>query len=185
MFDKNKWFKDRYYRRKDAGKCVKCGVREPREGTFTCVDCSIKVDKRKAALMEKAKANDLCVDCCKAKREDGIVRCTACADKLCRRDIDIRIRSKTHVLEQYGGARCNSCGEADLRCLSLDHVNDDGAAHRRKLGISAGLQFYAWLRKNGYPNDPPLQVLCMNCQFKKRNQVVRIQTTGRPNEQSD
>ena len=67
---------------------------------------------------------------------------------------------KLEVFEHYG--RTCSCGETDIRCLSVDHVNDDGAVHRREVG-----NFYYYLKRNNYPNEPPLQVLCMNCQWKK------------------
>ena len=72
---------------------------------------------------------------------------------------------KKTCMEMYGGI-CR-CGESDLMVLSLDHTNDDGAEHRRSLNKS-GAAFYLHLRKNGFPNDPPLQVLCMSCQMRKR-----------------
>ena len=67
------------------------------------------------------------------------------------------------------GSSC-PCGEKDIDILTLDHVNDNGAEHRNKLGeIGRGGNFYYYLRYNNFPNDPPLQVLCMNCQINKRN----------------
>lgn len=79
---------------------------------------------------------------------------------------------KVECLENYGGLRC-SCGEADLDVLTLDHVNDDGAEHRRKTG-KFGNNFYHMLRKNSFPKDPPLQVLCLNCQTKKKNEKYQL-----------
>jgi len=73
---------------------------------------------------------------------------------------------KSECLGHYGNI-C-PCGEDDLNVLSLDHINDDGAKHRSEIGMR-GYNFYMWIRKNEFPNDPPLQVLCMNCQFRKRN----------------
>lgn len=73
---------------------------------------------------------------------------------------------KLECLDSYGGHSC-PCGETDIEVLTLDHVNDDGSEHRRETGTK-GNNFYHMLRKNEFPNDPPLQVLCMNCQFKKR-----------------
>jgi hypothetical protein len=72
---------------------------------------------------------------------------------------------KEDALSHYGTV-C-PCGEADPVVLTLDHVNDDGVHHRRETN-ARGFSFYIWLRKNGYPNDPPLRVLCMNCQYRKR-----------------
>jgi hypothetical protein len=73
---------------------------------------------------------------------------------------------KIECLNNYGGIRCN-CGESDIEVLTLDHVNDDGAIHRKTTG-KRGFNFYMMLRKNKFPNNPPLQVMCLNCQFKKR-----------------
>lgn len=74
---------------------------------------------------------------------------------------------KVECLDNYGGRKC-PCGEDDITTLSLDHVNDDGAEHRRETG-TRGQNFYHMLRKKGFPQEPPLQVACMNCQIKKRN----------------
>ena len=88
---------------------------------------------------------------------------------------------KLDVLSHYphresgnGGVGCQWCGFSDLRALSLDHVNDDSHLHGRVRSANFvqpnGKQsgFYFYLRRAGFPNDPPLQVLCMNCQFVKR-----------------
>jgi hypothetical protein len=45
--------------------------------------------------------------------------------------------------------------------LTLDHIKDDGADHRRKHGSN----LYLWASKNGYP--PTLQTMCYNCQWVK------------------
>ncbi len=68
--------------------------------------------------------------------------------------------------------RCACCGEKDLRFLTLDHVNNDGAAHRKSIGNgrSAGNGIYRYLKIRGFPNNPPLQVLCFNCNMgRQRN----------------
>lgn len=87
-------------------------------------------------------------------------------------------RVKMLCLEKYG-AIC-PCGETDPVVLTLDHVNDDGAEHRRQLGM-AGTGFYFHLIRNGFPNDPPLQVLCMKCQYRKMvNNEGKNGQTGDP-----
>lgn len=75
-------------------------------------------------------------------------------------------RAKYELLVAYGGPICVCCGEETLDFLTLDHVNGDGAIHRRQFGGATAL--YIWLRQNGYPDDVPLQVLCWNCQWGKR-----------------
>ncbi len=75
---------------------------------------------------------------------------------------------KLEVFSHYSEGKpvCNSCGFDDLRALSIDHINGDGAKHRKSMGLKAGFQTYYWLKRQGYPIG--FQVLCMNCQFIKR-----------------
>jgi hypothetical protein len=69
------------------------------------------------------------------------------------------------VIKEYGG-RCACCGEGNEKFLSIDHINNDGAEHKKKLfgssrhGSSAAL--YRWLIKNGFPRDN-FRLLCYNC----------------------
>ena len=72
---------------------------------------------------------------------------------------------KKVCLQKYG--EICSCGESDIVVLTLDHVNNDGAEHRRNIKTTSGCNFYCMLRKNNFPNNPPLQVLCVNCQYLK------------------
>jgi recombinational DNA repair protein (RecF pathway) len=67
----------------------------------------------------------------------------------------------------YGGYRCACCGEAERAFLSIDHVNNDGAAHKRECKLRTGEQLYRWLARNQFPAE--FQILCMNCQWGKRN----------------
>lgn len=66
-------------------------------------------------------------------------------------------------MEAYGG-ECVCCGEKEGAFLSIDHVNNDGAAHRKEL---KGNRIYAWLHKNGYPKDR-FRILCFNCNQGRR-----------------
>jgi len=60
---------------------------------------------------------------------------------------------------------CNHCGITDLRCLSIDHVNNDGASERKIYGVS--VKFFRYIINQGFPDK--YQILCMNCQWIKRN----------------
>jgi hypothetical protein len=77
------------------------------------------------------------------------------------------IAYKLEVFAAYGGPVCVCCGEAHVECLSIDHIKEGGAQHRKELNGDArdGRNFYVWLKQNGYP--PGFQVLCMNCNFAK------------------
>lgn len=63
-----------------------------------------------------------------------------------------------------GCPECTCCGETILEFLGLDHVNGDGASHRKEIGRHS-ISTYRWARNNGYP--PVLQVLCHNCNLAK------------------
>lgn len=64
----------------------------------------------------------------------------------------------------YGGYRCVCCGETEPKFLTLDHVFNDGAAHRKKIK-NRGAGIFKWLRDHGYPAG--FQILCMNCNHGK------------------
>ena len=83
---------------------------------------------------------------------------------------------KKEVLEHYGGTKCanQECNETEIRKLQVDHINNDGAEHRRRLtGENSFYHFYRWLKKNGFPNDPPLQVLCRKCNQEKETKHMK------------
>ena len=80
-----------------------------------------------------------------------------------------RIRSATFAA--YGGEICACCGEKESKFLTIDHINNDGAAKRKQIypqgkGNTAGYHTYQWLVKNNFPAG--YQVLCMNCNYGKR-----------------
>jgi len=73
---------------------------------------------------------------------------------------------KLLVLSHYCNDKlpaCQKCKFTNIKALSIDHINGDGAKHRKE--IKTG-NFYQWLKKNDYPEG--FQVLCMNCQWIKR-----------------
>ncbi len=72
---------------------------------------------------------------------------------------------KTAAYAAYGGFVCKCCGETTKAFLTLDHINNDGAAHRETFTYGSGA-LYRWLRNHGCPEG--FQVLCMNCNFGKR-----------------
>jgi len=85
-----------------------------------------------------------------------------------------RQRLKVEVFLHYcKKLKCECCGEDFIEFLTLDHKNNDGNKHRRSLlikgamkgrqGQNSGWRFYAWLKKEGYPQDLGLRVLCWNC----------------------
>lgn len=70
------------------------------------------------------------------------------------------------ILMAYG-ARCNCCGEENIIFLTLDHVNNDGASHRKMVQWkSRGTRgTWLWVINNNFP--PNFQILCYNCNMGK------------------
>lgn len=75
---------------------------------------------------------------------------------------------KLEALVAYGGSACICCGESNIQFLTLDHVNNDGYHARRKSDGGQIPWAYSSLKARGYPTEPPLQVLCYNCNNGKR-----------------
>jgi len=80
-------------------------------------------------------------------------------------NIKTSLRLKMKVFNHYTNfnIKCNCCGENMIEFLSIDHVNNDGAEHRKK--VHSGSSLYYWLINNNYPSG--YQILCMNCNFAK------------------
>lgn len=81
-----------------------------------------------------------------------------------------RLRLKLAVLSHYspeGKLKCcwPGCIVDDIDCLTLDHLNNDGAEDRKKTRKDGGCNTYTLIRKNGYP--PGFQTLCGSHQLKK------------------
>lgn len=71
---------------------------------------------------------------------------------------------RDRVLFEYsdGEMCCASCLYTDERALTIDHVDNNGAEHRKQLKRA---NIYIWLEQNNYP--PGYQVLCHNCNWIK------------------
>jgi hypothetical protein len=90
--------------------------------------------------------------------------------KLYRKKYGDRLR-KTHrekyaevrldVLTHYSGSpsKCSCCGEDNIKFLTIDHINNNGAKDRKK--HRSTWAFFIWIKKNNYPEG--LQILCYNC----------------------
>lgn len=86
---------------------------------------------------------------------------------------DERRRIKQKVIDHYGGS-CVVCGITDPDFLTLDHINNDGAEHRRKISgrKSIGFYIYRWLILNDFPKG--IQVLCWNHNRMKYLEYIRL-----------
>lgn len=86
---------------------------------------------------------------------------------------EYRFKLKLSAISHYsnGTMTCACCGYKDnIDALVLDHIDNNGAAHRKELGcggrgMSAGTTMYERLKALGWL--PGLQVLCCNCNTVK------------------
>lgn len=116
--------------------------------------------ERSREYRRKAFKDKRCINC-NLIHDTGGLRCKNCArlhaDQVtqCRRD------ARRECFEAYGGPKCACCGETEYRFLTIDHVNDNGAHHRRSITGCNGGALYTWLRARRFP--PGYAVLCYNC----------------------
>jgi hypothetical protein len=109
-----------------------------------------------------------------SKENSGLSgECKGCQRKK-NRDRDRKL--KEEVLGHYSGFPiiCKRCKIDDIRVLTLDHINSDGAEHRKEVDKT---KMYRWAKKNKFP--AMFQVLCMNCQFIKKHECNEF-NKGRP-----
>jgi len=112
-----------------------------------------------STLKAGRKASGLCVRCgTTLEKVRGNITCPGCVEK----SLAYQRQWRQQVLNHYG-RQCACCGEANELFLTIDHVNNDGSAHRKEIGQSA---IYRWLVRNGFP--PGFQTLCYNCNLGKR-----------------
>lgn len=159
-------------------RCTKCGLRKL-AGSFYKVYgkprswCKL-CDNAQAAKNRKERVKKgLCAICC--KENSTILRyCENCAgrhkSKMRNHHSKAEVkkrhaiataayhkRIKIEAFEAYGGCVCACCNEGRLEFLSIDHINNDGASHRKVIKGA----IYGWLKKNSYPDG--FRVLCLNC----------------------
>lgn len=141
--------------RRKAGLCTMCGKRPPKGKGVVCEVCLGYYKKYKKKRSDKG----LCPKCGKRPPTPGWKQCEPCLAY--QRECNRKLRDE--VFAAYGGYECNCCGETMPEFLQIDHVNNDGAEHRRQIKASGGI--YSWLKRNGFPQG--FQVLCANCNYAK------------------
>lgn len=143
------------------GVCAYC-PKKAVIGKTICKECS---NKRKEQRGIK-KNNGVCTQTgCNSLAELNHTLCKPCSEK----HLALRKALKEKVLIHYG-YKCNcgcGCQVKNSNHLTIDHINNDGSEHRKKLGTQTrgGQAFYRWIVKNDFPKD--LQILCWNCNCAK------------------
>lgn len=153
----DKYCSDRCARKTPDGTCPSCKKRPSKEGYKLCAECIEKSRRIWAnrSPEQKAKLAEGSKQYRKQHPEKGL--------EAGRRS---NKKAKLAALAHYGTS-CACCGEADYRFLTIDHINNNGAAHRREIfgSETGGARFYRWTRNNGFPDD--LQTLCYNCNMAR------------------
>ena len=79
----------------------------------------------------------------------------------------VKVNYKHHKLEVYRllGNCCSCCGLSEISCLQIDHVNNDGAEHRKQL--NGGDKIYRYILTHYDTEKDRFQLLCANCHSSK------------------
>lgn len=164
-------------RLKAEHRCRKCGRPLPiGYALMTCEICRNKLKVWRAGMREGHR----CTQCGNALPEGWLFEsCNICRDKaknwvINNRDIKNaaerkwNIALRQEVLKAYGN-KCVCCGEAEEGFLTIDHIENDGAEHRKNIGEGSG-RLYRWLKANQFPVG--FQILCANCHLSKSRSGV-------------
>jgi hypothetical protein len=131
---------------------------------MTCTNCkqTKPVSNFRTSQRGKNGRTQPCKNCCSVIRKayKSIPRVKEKA-RLFQKERARKLRSE--ILNAYGG-ECSCCGEKESQFLAVDHINNDGAQHRKQIGGTGAL--YLWLKKNNFPKDR-FQLLCHNCNMAK------------------
>lgn len=151
-------------KRREQRVCIDCGG----GGVTTKCRCGSCAERRRrytASARSRAKEDKRCLSC--GSLTEGVyILCQSCGREKNEAGKIWRQQLKEEVFGAYGGAACACCGEKRMEFLSIDHIANDGAQHRKKIGgLTTGAGIHRWLKKNKYPSG--FQVLCFNCNMSK------------------
>lgn len=168
----------------ENGLCVSCGKVPPVPNRRRCQSCADKYGggTRSSSYFLEWRAKNIaegrCSKCGVNPHAPNRKLCQTClTDSLARTKESFRLNPevfrarkralKLETFAAYGGAFCACCGfTGHLAFLTLGHIANDGAAHRKAIwgksqGVGGGEHMYYWLKKRGFP--PGFEVQCWNC----------------------
>jgi len=147
-------------RRLTQGLCPHCGT-DSRGSKFRYCEKYRRQRRRWRRRRHEQRGGDLCNVCLRQPAQDQLRSCRHCREM--KRKAREKLRDEVYAA--YGGYRCKFCDETRIEALQIDHVADDGADHRRRIG-RGGQALYSWLKRHNYPSG--FQVLCASCNTVKR-----------------
>lgn len=71
-------------------------------------------------------------------------------------------KCREEVLREYGGC-CQCCGENIFEFLCIHHGGGNGKGHRKAMGQQGGDSIIRWLKRNKFPKNVGITILCHNC----------------------
>ena len=180
------YHKRRISERLMAGLCTRCSTppNSAMPGHQCCEECVTRERALKrgnpkfaSALKERRdrwRSQGICVTCGNKRSAEGKALCDPCAERqrkyyekqyaassepFKKRGQLYKVRLFEKVVAGYGGkCACPDCPESNVAFLTIDHVNDDGAAHRK---IVSSNTIYRQVIKEDFP--PRYRLLCFNC----------------------
>ncbi len=104
---------------------------------------------------------------CRNLTRPGKSTCKVCKDKTVSWQRERHSLRRAFLIKYYG-SQCKCCGEDEYQFLMFDHINDDGAKHRRSLTgkNKVGHQLVDDLFrriKSGRSSPYKIRLLCANC----------------------
>jgi len=168
----------RYGFRKTASLCTTCG-NQAASGKNVCQPCANRISVVQKRNRDTNVASNLCIQCGGNLCSSTGKRCQICIDKrnewyqgstTQEKDKVRRDGHRAAVIEHYGG-KCIECDESRPLRLAIDHMNNDGNKHRKKIN-KCGSGFFKWLVDNDFPEG--FQVLCHNCNVEKHLKGVYV-----------
>jgi hypothetical protein len=143
--------------------CYTCGQRKhikefPQETSKGCSECRRSgLAKQKKAEREAKRYRENTKDILarnEAWRKANISRWESKQREYRNRK---RMEQRNQVLVHYGG-KCACCGESEPLFLTIDHIDGNGAQHRRMIGKT---DMWKWLCQQNFPGG--YRLLCFNC----------------------
>jgi hypothetical protein len=158
---------------KRQGICTFCGQRKAIENRIYCRKCTAATAKRSKKQRSEAVRKGICYICGSVVSKTNYYLCEKHRLSTNKYQRKLSLRKKIEVLTYYGKRgtlQCcwRGCNIQDVDMLTLDHVFNDGAKHRRRLGRT-GIP-YSVIAKS-FPDG--FQTLCAGHQLKKQILVLR------------
>lgn len=104
MFWMEEQMGNKYYERKSAGLCVKCGRNSRADGALYCEECKVRINALITSRRKYLMSIGMCSNCLKNKKDSGYCLCSSCRERARRKK-----REKSEQRLENG--LCPQCGK--------------------------------------------------------------------------